>query len=118
MGLVVTLTPQIHLSATASAFLGLCVAIAIGLGWIARAWRRYVAMLLCARGELSLRLVWVLKKANSVGMLRYSGIAYQFRHLELRDYFARAAEAQSKTRVEGRIALVADSDLTVSETPH
>jgi hypothetical protein len=54
-------------------------------------WRRYLALLLCTRGRLPWRLGAFLDWACEVGILRTSGIAYQFRHRELQDWLARHA---------------------------
>ncbi|MCK2213710.1 NACHT domain-containing protein [Actinomadura sp. ATCC 31491] len=49
---------------------------------------RYLAFLLCTRGLLPWRLGRFLAWCYGAGLLRISGIAYQFRHLELRDHLA------------------------------
>lgn len=58
-----------------------------GLLWAA-AWRRYAAFLTCTRGRLPWRLGRFLDWAYDAGLLRISGTAYQFRHLELQDHLA------------------------------
>lgn len=52
------------------------------------AWRRYIAFLLCSRGLLPWRLGHFLDWACDAGLLRVSGVAYQFRHLELQEFLA------------------------------
>ncbi|MFG2097288.1 NACHT domain-containing protein [Streptomyces sp. NPDC048612] len=51
--------------------------------------RRYLALLLCTRSHLPWRLGAFLSWARDAGMLRTSGIAYQFRHRELQEWLAR-----------------------------
>lgn len=60
----------------------------VGLTVASAVWRRYVALLLCTRGTLPLRLRHFLRQAYAVGLLRQSGQAYQFRHLEFQRHFA------------------------------
>ncbi|MER6133028.1 hypothetical protein [Streptomyces sp. NPDC001815] len=67
------------------------VGLSVGLGAVADTWRRHVAMLLLARGRLPVRLGAALERSYRSGLLRRAGIAYQFRHLELRDHFAHGA---------------------------
>ncbi|MFE7277590.1 NACHT domain-containing protein [Streptomyces sp. NPDC057623] len=73
--------PQIALVSVAAGF-------SLGFGFVAEVWRRHIAMLICCRGNLAFRLAHVLARAHSAGLLRRAGIAYQFRHLDLRDHFA------------------------------
>jgi hypothetical protein len=87
VGLILHLSPDLSVSWLATVLICLSVACSIGLGLVADAWRRYAAMLLCANGRLPLRLNRTLERAYAVGLLRRAGIAYQFRHLELRDHF-------------------------------
>lgn len=67
------------------------VGLSVGLGAVADTWRRHVAMLILARGRLPIRLGAALEDSYRSGLLRRAGIAYQFRHLELRDHFAHGA---------------------------
>jgi hypothetical protein len=67
------------------------VGLSVGLGAVADTWRRHVAVLLLARGRLPIRLGTALEHSYRCGLLRRAGIAYQFRHLELRDLFAAGA---------------------------
>jgi hypothetical protein len=60
----------------------------LGVFRFGRASRRYLAMLLCSRRRLPWRLIRFLDWACDAGLLRTSGLAYQFRHLELRDWLA------------------------------
>ena len=68
----------------------------VGLIWglvKALAGLRYLALLLCTRQRNGRWLPWRLGRfmqwCNEVGIVRISGIAYQFRHRELQDYLAR-----------------------------
>ncbi|MGW1729299.1 NACHT domain-containing protein [Streptomyces sp. NPDC002306] len=66
---------------------GLTLGLAFGLR-MAGASRRYMVFLCCARGQLPWRLGVFLHWAYGTGMLRISGMAYQFRHRELQDWLA------------------------------
>jgi hypothetical protein len=50
--------------------------------------RRHTMFLICARGKIPLRLACFLNWACAVGLMRYSGPAYQFRHRELQLWLA------------------------------
>ncbi|MER7361602.1 NACHT domain-containing protein [Nonomuraea wenchangensis] len=52
--------------------------------------RRYLGLLLSTRGRLPWRLGRFLHWCYDAGLLRISGIAYQFRHRELQDHLAAA----------------------------
>ncbi|MGW1675488.1 NACHT domain-containing protein [Streptomyces sp. NPDC002324] len=65
---------------------GIAVGFAVGLYWLAGAGRRYLVFLLCIRGGLPWRLGTFLNWAYEAGLLRISGVAYQFRHRELQDW--------------------------------
>ncbi|MFI9583484.1 hypothetical protein ACIHCQ_16925 [Streptomyces sp. NPDC052236] len=67
---------------------GLAVGLAFGLYLLAGAVRRYVVFLCCFRGRLPRRLGAFLHWAYGAGLLRISGLAYQFRHRELQDWLA------------------------------
>jgi hypothetical protein len=67
---------------------GVGYACLVGLTVASAPWRRYLAMLLSTRGRLPWRLGWFLDWACEAGLLRVSGIAYQFRHHELQDWLA------------------------------
>ncbi|QIY66347.1 hypothetical protein HEP85_38410 [Streptomyces sp. RPA4-2] len=60
----------------------------VGLYWLSGAGRRYLVFLLCIRGRLPWRLGTFLNWAYEAGLLRISGVAYQFRHRELQDWLA------------------------------
>jgi hypothetical protein len=66
--------------------------IALGLicgTWLgARSSRRYLIFLCCSRRRLPWRLGSFLHWAYGAGLLRVSGVAYQFRHRELQDWLA------------------------------
>ncbi|GAB3414109.1 NACHT domain-containing protein [Flindersiella endophytica] len=63
--------------------LGLVYGLMVGATVASGAWRRYLVMLICTRGRLPLRLSSFLSEMRSSGVLRISGIAYQFRHVDL-----------------------------------
>ncbi|MFC4466850.1 NACHT domain-containing protein [Streptomyces xiangluensis] len=67
---------------------GLALGLAGGLYWYTSAGRRYLVFLCCARvrGMLPLQLGAFLNWAYIGGLLRISGIAYQYRHRELQDW--------------------------------
>ena len=72
----------------------------IGLGLLrfGGASRRYLAMLICTRRKLPWRLGRFMDWACEAGLLRKSGIAYQFRHAELQAWLAgRGATAGAAT---------------------
>ncbi|MFJ8004041.1 NACHT domain-containing protein [Streptomyces fagopyri] len=60
----------------------------VGLYWRSGAGRRYLVFLLCIRGRLPWCLGTFLNWAYEAGLLRISGVAYQFRHRELQDWLA------------------------------
>ncbi|MGW0801149.1 NACHT domain-containing protein [Streptomyces sp. NPDC002692] len=62
------------------------VGLVTGLYWFSGAGRRYLVFLLCIRGRLPWRLGTFLNWAYEAGLLRISGVAYQFRHRELQDW--------------------------------
>lgn len=62
------------------------IALALGLYCFAGAGRRYLVFLLCMRGRLPWHLGTFLNWAYGAGLLRISGVAYQFRHRELQDW--------------------------------
>ncbi|MFJ2232535.1 NACHT domain-containing protein [Streptomyces sp. NPDC087859] len=66
-------------------------ALLVGFVILARASRRYLSFLICMRGRLPWRLNRFLRWSYNVGILRASGVAYQFRHLELQDWLAQQA---------------------------
>ncbi|MFD5516327.1 NACHT domain-containing protein [Streptomyces sp. NPDC127066] len=66
--------------------LGLSFGLALGLYRFTGAGRRYLVFLLCIRGRLPWHLGTFLNWAYEAGLLRISGVAYQFRHRELQDW--------------------------------
>ncbi|HEY6792455.1 MAG TPA: NACHT domain-containing protein [Trebonia sp.] len=62
--------------------------VAAGPGYAAATWRRHIAMLICTRRKLPLRLTKFLKWAHSAGLLRTAGRSYEFRHRRLQDWLA------------------------------
>ncbi|MEV4499187.1 hypothetical protein AB0J84_26265 [Micromonospora arborensis] len=85
-----------------SAWAALAVLVSIGFGTVAETSRRHLAMWLCRPRRLALLLEPTLKRAYDAGLLRRSGIAYQFRHIELRDYFAGGRAELNGGRPPGR----------------
>lgn len=77
-----------YLGAAVGLASGIVYAVLVGLTVASAPWRRYLALLLCTRGRLPWRLGWFLDWACEAGLLRVSGIAYQFRHRELQDWLA------------------------------
>ncbi len=69
---------------------GLRYGLAFGLmsGLVNRASRRYTVFLICARRKVPFRLTRFLDWACTVGLMRYSGSVYQFRHHELQLWLA------------------------------
>ncbi|MCD9145455.1 NACHT domain-containing protein [Streptomyces albireticuli] len=65
---------------------GLVICTATGLYFGTGAGRRYLVFLCCSRGRLPWRLGTFLHWAYQAGLLRVSGLAYQFRHQELQDW--------------------------------
>jgi hypothetical protein len=69
--------------------IGIAYALVVGLTVAQAPWRRYLALLLTTRGKLPWRLGAFMDWSYKAGLLRISGIAYQFRHDELRGWLAR-----------------------------
>ncbi|WP_101790441.1 NACHT domain-containing protein [Nonomuraea indica] len=69
---------------TAGAIFGMSIV----ASWSLLLSRRYLGLLLSTRGRLPWRLGRFLHRCYDAGLLRISGIAYQFRHRELQDYLA------------------------------
>ncbi|MBJ6638572.1 hypothetical protein H4K36_13005 [Streptomyces sp. DHE7-1] len=65
---------------------GLLAGLVPGLYATTEAGRRYLVFLCCVRGRLPWRLGTFLHWAYGAGLLRISGVAYQFRHRELQDW--------------------------------
>ncbi|MFE2970553.1 hypothetical protein ACFXKC_44440 [Streptomyces sp. NPDC059340] len=66
--------------------LALVFGMVVGPYWLSGAGRRYLVFLLCIRGRLPWHLGTFLNWAYEAGLLRISGVAYQFRHRELQDW--------------------------------
>ncbi|MFI6184000.1 NACHT domain-containing protein [Nonomuraea sp. NPDC051191] len=71
-------------AATGSAVFGMSLV----ASWSPLLARRYLGFLLSTRGRLPWRLGRFLHRCYDAGLLRISGVAYQFRHRELQDYLA------------------------------
>lgn len=67
---------------------GVGYAVLVGFTVATAPWRRYIVLLLCTRSRLPWRLSRFLDWACDAGLMRASGIAYQFRHRELQDWLA------------------------------
>ncbi|QFY08518.1 hypothetical protein GBF35_19195 [Nonomuraea phyllanthi] len=67
---------------------GAVFAMSLVASWSLLLSRRYLGLLLSVRGRLPWRLGRFLRRCYDAGLLRTSGIAYQFRHRELQDYLA------------------------------
>ncbi|WP_405409108.1 NACHT domain-containing protein [Streptomyces decoyicus] len=65
---------------------GLVFGLVIGLYVWGGAGRRYLVFLCCARRRLPWKLGSFLHWAYGAGLIRISGVAYQFRHRELQDW--------------------------------
>ncbi|NJQ01293.1 NACHT domain-containing protein [Streptomyces zingiberis] len=91
------------LSITISVVLGFAEAIVFGLAFGSTAWTRYaIAVALAARrGKLPRRPGPFLDWAHRAGLLRLSGIAYQFRHLELQHWLAHHGDHEPPGRRAG-----------------
>ncbi|MFF3095498.1 NACHT domain-containing protein [Streptomyces cyaneofuscatus] len=89
-------------SALQVALMSVAGGFSLGFGFVADAWRRHIALLICCRGALAPRLAHVLARAHDAGLLRRAGIAYQFRHLDLRDHFAALSAELTGQRPSGR----------------
>ncbi|MDO0929505.1 NACHT domain-containing protein [Streptomyces sp. TG1A-8] len=78
---------------------GVTGGLAVGLTWgmylQGGAGRRYLVFLCCPRGRLPWRLGTFLHQAYQTGLLRISGMAYQFRHRELQDWLVDHPQVQS-----------------------
>jgi NACHT domain len=74
---------------------------AIGFGVRAAAWRRYVAFLICTRRILPFRLGRFFDWCCAAGLMRTSGVAYQFRQFELQDWLARSAVQKNSEQAGG-----------------
>jgi hypothetical protein len=77
-----------YLGPTAGWPLAISYAALVGLTVASAPWRRYLSLLICTYGRLPWRLGRFLGWADDAGILRTSGIAYQFRHRELQDWLA------------------------------
>jgi hypothetical protein len=69
--------------------LGLIYGITVGSS-ISSLWRRYLVTLVLAHGRLPWRTAEFMEWAYEAGLLRISGVAYQFRHQELANWLSRS----------------------------
>lgn len=66
---------------------GIAYVTLVGFTVASAPYRRYLALIASAHGDLGLRPAKLLKDMQSCGLLRTAGYAYQFRHQELRSFF-------------------------------
>jgi MFS family permease len=87
-GLAVGLAGGLAVGIAGGLAVGLAVGLAAGLGYFADAWTRYhvTAAVNAVRGRAPLRFGAFLDWAVQAGLLRVSGISYQFRHRQLQDW--------------------------------
>ncbi len=73
---------------TSGVMCGLTIGAGFGLGYGASAWTRYYAsvVIMAARRNGPFRFAAFLAWAYQAGLLRISGVAYQFRHRQLQDW--------------------------------
>ena len=85
-GLAAGLHLNAHLTVPGSALLAITISLLAGVALGSRAWLRYTIALVFAahEGKLPWRSLKFLDWAATAGLLRVSGIAYQFRHDDLR----------------------------------
>ncbi len=68
--------------------LALIYALLVGLTVASAPWRRYVSFLLCRGRRAPLRTLALLRAGHRHGLLRVSGLEYQFRHVEFQHRLA------------------------------
>jgi hypothetical protein len=73
-----------------SALVAITISLLAGVGLGARAWLRYIIALafLAPRNSIPWKFQRFLDWASLAGLLRVSGIAYQFRHDDLRKHLS------------------------------
>lgn len=76
-------------------------------------WRRYLAMILCRPLSLPLQPRAFFESCKSAGLIRSSGLTYQFRHEAIRDYLA-TAENKILDLTDGKIEISKASESTRS----
>lgn len=85
-GIGAWITGGIKVGIAVGIVLGLASGLILGMYFLTGAGRRYLVFLYCSRGRLPRRLGTFLNWAYGAGLLRISGVAYQFRHRELQDW--------------------------------
>lgn len=87
-GLAASLHLNAHLTVPGSALLAITISLLAGVALGSRAWLRYtIALLFVAHeGKLPWKCLQFLAWASTAGLLRISGITYQFRHDDLRKH--------------------------------
>ena len=93
---------------------GIAFGFAVGLAWMADVWTRYhVTVLIAAiRGSAPMRYGAFLDWAVQAGLLRVSGVAYQFRHRQIQDWLA------SHSSQEFHDGVVLSVPVTARTDPH
>ncbi|MFF8430554.1 NACHT domain-containing protein [Streptomyces sp. NPDC016566] len=86
-GLLVEIVVKAVTGGTFGVALGLAVGLFVG-SWVGYPSRQYAAFLICAGGNLPLRLGVFADWARDAGLLRLSGPAHQFRHRELQQWLS------------------------------
>lgn len=88
VGIAAGIAARITSSLASGIMFGLTVGIGFGLGYGASAWTRYYAsvVIMAVRHQGPLRFAAFLDWAHQAGLLRTSGVAYQFRHRKLQDW--------------------------------
>jgi hypothetical protein len=92
-GIVVGLAVGLVAGFVAGLVYGLAFGFAYGIAFRGKAWTRYhlAVAVMAVRGQGPLRLGAFLDWAVDAGLLRVSGVAYQFRHRQLQDWLTSAA---------------------------
>lgn len=82
---------------------GITIGLVIGLGYGASTWTRYyvTVVIIAARRQGPLRFATFLDWAQKAGLLRTSGVAYQFRHRQLQDWLRLQSRHQGLAMGQG-----------------
>lgn len=84
---------------------GLAFGLAFGLATLANVWTRYhvTVMIIAVRQQGPLRFGTFLDWAQQAGLMRVSGVAYQFRHRQLQDWLTASVIPTSPDSAERRL---------------